>query len=240
MRSKQALFEEAAVFRGMRKSRFLDAVVAMRHGNIDGEELKYFDAMTPDEQHALAIGMLDLPQPLTMGSLSVGCAATVTGSDAAHDVVVDFTGAVDTQFTAPYDLTPVLITHSAVNGSEFKIRHEGIWQITGLMEAQTAASVRAAIGFDNALGDLSIDPVMTTRTVDMGLRIAAAADTDPIKLTSGPIVVQRLTAKDPLLAIVRMLASNNAGAGAADAAVAVALTYLKITRTGNIPRALAA
>lgn len=200
-----------------------------------------FDRCTPEEreQFELAIGILDIPQPSTMGASYLLQAATITGSDAAHDVVADFTGTTQILFDTPSNPVPVLATHSAVDGSTFKIQVEGVWVIGAKVHAQTAASVRAAVGIDNVLGDLSIDPVVTSRTLDVGLSISAGADTVPISLNSGPIVVTRNMAQDATLGIVRLLMSNNAGAGAADAAVLAALTQLWIKRLGNIPRAVA-
>lgn len=180
--------------------------------------------------------MLDIATPSTFGGLWVGQAAQVTGTDAANDVVGDFTGTVETLFDSPSVATPITATHSATLGSTFKINEEGEWLIELTVHAQTAASVRIGIGIDNVVGDLSIDPVPTSRTTRVGLSISAGADTVPIVLTSS-VLVTRNMAKDPTLGIVRALMSNNAGAGAADAAVLVALTQLRITRVGGIPRA---
>jgi hypothetical protein len=180
--------------------------------------------------------MLDIANPTTFGGLWVGQAATVTGSDAANDVVADFTGTVQTLFTSPSVSVPVLATHSATLGSTFKINEEGIWFIKAKVHAQTAASVRVGIGIDNVVGDLSIDPVPNSRIPDVGLSVSAAADTVPISVCAA-IVITRVVAKDPTLGLVRLLMSNNAGAGAADAAVLVALTQLSIIRIGDITRA---
>jgi hypothetical protein len=192
-----------------------------------------------DEQHGIAIGSLDIAQPNTLGGVWLGQAATVTGSDAANDVVADFTGTTQTLSTSPSIAVPVLATHSATLGSTFKAQAEGIWIAQATVMAQTIASVRIGLGLDNVVGDLSIDPVVTGRTLDVALSISAAADTVPVKVNTGPISITRNQAQDATLGIFRLLMSNNAGAGAADAAVAVALTCLQIKRAGNLPRAVA-
>jgi len=202
---------------------------------LDASLERYFAELAQDPE--LQIGMLDIGQAGTMGGMWVGQAAQVTGTDAANDVVADFTGTVETLFTTPSIAVPVLAAHSITLGSTFKIQAEGVWVLSATVHAQTAASVRIGIGIDNVVGDLSIDPVPTSRTLDVALSISAGADTVPMRVSSDPIVVTRNMALDPTLGIVRLLMSNNAGAGAADAAVLVALTQLRIKRLGNIPRA---
>lgn len=189
------------------------------------------------EDPEIQIGVLDIGQAFTLGGMWTGQAAQVTGTDAANDVVADFTGTVQILFDSPSIAVPVLAAHSITLGSTFKIQAEGIWQIDAIVHAQTAASVRVGVGMDNVVGDLSIDPVPTSRTFAVGLSISAAADTVPIHVSSGPVGVTRNMALDPTLGIVRLLMSNNAGAGAADAAVLVGLTQLMIKRLGNLPRA---
>jgi hypothetical protein len=191
-----------------------------------------------EEKHLLRIGVLDIDQPSTLGGLWAGQAAQVTGTDAANDVVADFTGTVQSLSTSPSIAVPVLATHSITLGSTFKCQTEGIWNANASVMAQTAASVRIGIGLDNVVGDLSIDPVVTTRTLDVKLSISAGADTVPLNVDSSMQGVTRNQANDPTLGIWRLLMSNNAGAGAADAAVLVALTSLRIRRAGNLPRAL--
>lgn len=208
-----------------------------------GEDLLHALATPEDrgrieEQHLIKIGSLDIEQPATLGGTWFAQAATVTGTDAANDVVGDFTGTVQSLSTSPSILVPVLATHSGTLGSTFKLQVEGIWIAALTTIAQTAASVRIGIGVDNVAGDLSIDPVVTTRTLDVKLSISAGADTVPIEANSKPFGCTRNMANDPALGIVRALQSNNAGAGAADAAVLVALSCMSIKRLGNIPRAL--
>lgn len=195
--------------------------------------------LPPAEDHRIQIGVLDIGQAATLGGQWLGQAAQVTGTDAANDVVADFTGTTETLYTHPSVLVPVLAAHSITLGSTFKIAMPGIWVLQAIVHAQTAASVRIGIGIDNVVGDLSIDPVLTTRTLAVGLSISAGADTVPIVVNSGPIVVTQNMAADATLGLVRLLMSNNAGAGAADAAVLVGLTQLWIKRSGNIPRAVA-
>lgn len=192
-----------------------------------------------DEDNRIQIGVLDIGQAATLGGMWVAQAAQVTGTDAANDVVADFTGTVETLFPHPSVPIPVIAAHSITLGSTFKIAMPGVWYLRAVVHAQTAASVRVGIGIDNVVGDLSIDPVPTSRTLAVGLSISAGADTVPIVVDSGPIVVTQNMAADATLGLVRLLMSNNAGAGAADAAVAVALTQLMIKRIGNIPRAVA-
>lgn len=192
-----------------------------------------------DEDKRIRIGILDIGQAATLGGQWLGQAAQVTGTDAANDVVADFTGTTETLFPHPSLAVPVIAAHSITLGSTFKIAMEGVWVLQAIVHAQTAASVRIGIGIDNVVGDLSIDPVLTTRTLAVGLSISAGADTVPIVANSGPIVVTRNQAMDATLGMVRLLMSNNAGAGAADAAVLVGLTQLFIKRLGNIPRAVA-
>lgn len=191
-----------------------------------------------EEQHLIRIGSLDIDQPGTMGGIWAGQAAQVTGTDAANDVVADFTGTVQSLSTTPSIAVPVLAAHSITLGSTFKIQAEGIWVAALSAHAQTAASVRIGIGVDNVVGDLSIDPVVTTRTLDVKLSISAGADTVPMEANSKPFGCTRNMANDATLGIVRGLMSNNAGAGAADAAVLVALSTMSIKRMGNLPRAL--
>lgn len=191
-----------------------------------------------EQMHLIRIGVLDIDQPNTLGGLWAGQAAQVTGTDAANDVVADFTGTVQSLSTSPSIAVPVLATHSITLGSTFKCQAEGIWLATASVMAQTAASVRIGIGLDNVVGDLSIDPVVTTRTPDVKLSISAGADTVPMNVQSGMQSITRNQSNDATLGIWRLLMSNNAGAGAADAAVLVALTSLRIHRAGNLPRAL--
>lgn len=193
------------------------------------------------QQYGIRIGALDIPQATSLGAVYVGQAAQVTGTDAANDVVADFTGTTTTNFGSPSVVIPITAVHSITLGSTFKIGVEGVWTVSARVMAQTAASVRIGIGIDNVVGDLSIDPVVTSgaeRTLDVALSIAAAADTVPMFVTSGPIVVTRAMAQSALLGIVRLLMSNNAGAGAADATIVTALTVLTLKRSGNIPRAM--
>lgn len=191
------------------------------------------------KQHQIQIGVLDNSQAATLGALYIGQAAQVTGTDAANDVVADFTGTVETLMGSASIPTPVVAAHSITLGSSFKIAASGVWVVQARVQAQTAASVRIGIAIDSVIGDLSIDPVVTPardRTMDVALSISVGADGVAMLVSSGPIVVSLNMAADPTLALVRLLMSNNAGAGAADASVAVAMTVLTLKRVGNIPR----
>lgn len=216
---------------------------ANRHGEcvaIEDEDL-IRAMLLPDEQRLIQIAgtKLDVAQPTSMGGLWVGQAATVTGSDAAHDVVGDFTGTTQTIQGSPSVAAPVVAAHSGTDGSTFKVAIEGIWIAGAAVMHQTASSARVAIGVDNVLGDLSIDPAATTRTWDVKTSISAGADTVPIACVTPPIVIPRDVAMDPTLGLFRLLQSNNAGAGMADTSVLVAQTQFRLYRLGNIPRAVA-
>lgn len=176
------------------------------------------------------------------GGWWTGLAATATGS--GNDVVADFTGSTQDLFEGvPSRVDPatpaIVAVHSAVNGSTFKVPLQGQYQAFALVQTQTAASVLAAIGLDNVVGDLTIDPPVISgaplRYLTRALRIAAAADSDPVLLTSRPFIVTRAMAFDPLLGILRLLLSNNAGAGAADATLLVAACSFGVFRIGEIP-----
>lgn len=180
--------------------------------------------------------MLDISTPTTFGGMWVGLDATPTGSDAAFDVVADFSGTTELLFTSPSIVVPVIATHSQTQGSTFKITAEGEWHVIADVTAQTAASVRAALSIDGIAAEFNVDPIYSSRTPSVKLRVATAADTDPITLVSGPIIIPRNVALNPAAGIVRLLLSNNAGAGAAATALVLPLTALRIVRGGNIPR----
>jgi hypothetical protein len=183
--------------------------------------------------------MADLifPQDNTFGGLWTGLDATPTGSDAAFDVVADFTGSTETLFTAPSDDTPVVATHSQTQGSTFKISQEGLWVVSLTVQHATASSLIAAIGIDNVAGELNADPpVENSRILRRGLSISAGADTVPVALTSAPFGVTDNMAKSASLGLVRVLLSNAAGAGAPAATLApLAAAALRITRIGSLP-----
>lgn len=201
----------------------------------------YDDALRRFGQDAIAIGSkLEVPQPSTMGGQWLGLDATPTGSNASEDVVADFTGSTATLFDTPSVAVPVLATHSQTVGSTFKIQTEGLWFGMGRVMAATAASIRAGIGIDNVAGDLSIDPVLTSRTLDAAISTSTTADVVPVLVQTGPVVVTRAIALAAASGIARLLLSNNAGAGATAASLApLAMGFVKLLRLGNIPRAMA-
>lgn len=177
------------------------------------------------------------PQPSTFGANFIGLDATPTGSDAANDVVADFTAATQVLFDAPSVAIPVTATHSQTLGSTFKINVEGIWVISARVQATGIASVLAGLGLDNVAGDLSIDPALPTsgRNLDRALSISAAADTVALSLISGPIGITRNQALSSTGGLVRLLLSNNAGAGAAAAALVLASCFICFRRIGDLP-----
>ena len=184
-----------------------------------------------------------IPQAATCGAIFTGLAAQVTGTDAANDVVADFTGATATQLGTPSVATPVTHNASITLGSRFHINIEGIWVVKARISHITASSVRAAIGVDNAPGDLSIDPVVPNGStfLDTALSIQLAADTSSIEVESDPFIITRAQAQDQVAQAtgnVRLLLSNNAGAGAADASIGTALTFIKFQRIGDVPSQL--
>lgn len=182
---------------------------------------------------------ITLVQPNTFGILAVGLDTTPTGSDASAIMVADFTGSTQTLFPTPSEPTPVLQTNSQTLGTTFKINRDGMYQVRATVQCQTAASVLAAIGLDNIAAELNTNPGPEgARILDRSLRIAAAADTDAVKLVSRIFAVTRPMATDPAQAIVRLLLSNNAGAGAAVASLAIAACTLTITRLGDVPAEL--
>lgn len=176
------------------------------------------------------------PQQGDVGGLWTGLDDTPTGSDATNAMVADFTGSVQTLFAPPSLAVPVLATHSETLGSTFKIRLEGMWVVAALVQAQTAASVGAAIGLDNIAAELNTATALrSARVKARGLRIAAAADTDPWQLITPPFAVTRNQAQNAALGIVRLLLNNNAGAGAAAAALVLAACDIIIVRVGDLP-----
>lgn len=178
------------------------------------------------------------PQMQTLGANFVGLeAATPTGTDAANDVVADFTGATALLFDAPSVAVPVLHTASVTLGSTFKIQLEGIWVVKARVVCITAATVVAGLNMDGAAADLNTDPGLPTtgRNLDRASRIAVAADQDSIELSSGPIIITRNLATSPTSALVRLLLSNGAGAGAAAASLSVANCFIMFRRIGDVP-----
>lgn len=183
------------------------------------------------------------PQANTVGAVFVGLAAQVTGSAAAFDVVADFTGATATQLGTPSVPTPVTHVPSATDGSRFHINLEGEWVVKARVSHITASSVRAAIGVDNPPGDLSIDPVPPNGTtiLDLALSVQLAADTSTLMVESDPFIITRAQAQDQVAQTtgnVRLLLSNNAGAGAADASIGTAISFIKFQRIGDVPSQL--
>lgn len=243
MRSKQAI-ARAIDPRHRHRDAFLALLTDDERRCLGRETLDMLEALDDRETFELKIGgpagVLDIPQPSSLGVLVFGLDATPTGTDPANDVVADFTGSTTTTFDSPSIATPVTVTHSQTLGSTFHPNVEGQWVFIGGVMCATAASVRGGAGFGNVAGDLSIDPAFTSRTLDVKVSISAAADTVPMHVESGPQIVTRAMALDQTLGLFRLLLSNNAGAGATAASLApLALGHIKLLRIGNIPRALA-
>lgn len=180
------------------------------------------------------------PQAQAFGAVFVGLDATPTGSDATADVVADFTGATATLLDSPSVAIPVIHTPSQTLGSTFKIVTEGIWRISARVQAQTAASVLAGLNIDGLAADFAIDPQQPdgTRRLDRALSISAGADSVPMQV-SAEVVISRGMAQDPALGIVRLLLSNNAGAGAAAGSLLLASCFIQFKMIGAIPQSLA-
>jgi hypothetical protein len=243
MRSKQAI-AHAIDPRHRHRDGFLSLLTDDERRCLTTPTRDMLDALDDRERFELKIagpaGVLDIPQPTTLGILISGLDATPTGTDAANDVVADFTGGTLVNFDNPSVATPVTHTPSQTLGSTFHPNVEGIWVMIGGFMSATAASTRGGAGFGNVAGDLSIDPAFTSRTLDVKISISAAADTVPVHVETGPQVVTRAMSQDPTLGLFRLLLSNNAGAGATAASLApLAQAHVKILRMGNIPRALA-
>jgi hypothetical protein len=179
--------------------------------------------------------------PNDASAIFVGLDATPTGSDAANDVVADFTGATAivtaAQIAGP--TPPIVHTPSQTLGSTFKIPSRGLWLVEARVHAVSAAgavSVRAGLSLDAVVGDLSIDPVVNARTRDVALKtfVAGAGDTTPV-LVSMIAAVTAAMAADAALGIVRLLLSNGAGAGAAAATLNLPLAALSFTRLSDLP-----
>lgn len=176
------------------------------------------------------------PQQNDLGGLWTGLDDTPTGSDASAIMVADFTGSAQTLFVAPSLAVPVTAVHSETLGSTFKLNLEGMWVAAAMVQCQTAASVGAAIGFDNVAGELNTATALRSARVKARmLRTAAAADTDPVMLVTPPFVCTRNQAQNPALGIVRVLLNNNAGAGAAAAALVLPACDLILLRIGELP-----
>lgn len=182
------------------------------------------------------------------GAVFTGLDATPTGTDPSADVVADFTGATSGTLSGIPSfnpaLPPVLHTPSQTLGSTFKINAWGIWQACAWVQAQTAASVLAAINLDGIAADLNADPVQIAaapaRQMGRGLWIGAAAgDSSPIALSSRQFIITKRMAQTASLGIVRLLLSNNAGAGAAAASLLLASCSFGLVRVGEIPAHLA-
>jgi hypothetical protein len=171
------------------------------------------------------------------GAQFVGLDDTPTGSDAAFDVVADFTGATETQFTGnPSNQAPITAVHSEVNGSTFKIGVRGKWLIQMEVPVATAATVQAAINLDGIAADFAADPASAnTRNLSIGRVLGTAATSDTIMLSAVAIVTQDV-ALAAATGIVRILLSNGAGAGATAASLAVlANARLIFTWVGDVP-----
>lgn len=173
------------------------------------------------------------------GAQFVGLDATPGGSDAAFDAVLDFTGSAQTDFTAdPSDAAPIDPTHSQTQGSSFKISTRGVWAVSMEVAAATAATVALGINVDGAAADFdaATTTFTTTRMIARSLLINAAADTVLTTLT-GLIYVTADMAASPTQAIVRFLATNNAG-GPAPAATLAPLAGARVVfqRIGDAPQ----
>jgi len=180
-----------------------------------------------------------LPQASSFGALYVGLDGTPTGTDASNVVVADFTGAVTTLQTAPSAPSPVTAFHSQTLGSRFHVDVDGMWLVRARVHAQTAASVRAAIGLDNVAADLLANPLAPNFSTirDTALRIAAGADTDAMMLAA-IVPITRDMANQQISGTsgnVRLLLSNNTAAGAAAAALNLPLCWISVERIFDIP-----
>lgn len=163
-----------------------------------------------------------------------GLDATPTGTDPANDVVADFTGGTVVQegggILAPD--TAVVHTPSQTLGSTFAIRVRGLWHVRACVQMQTAAAVIAALSLDAAAGELNADPVLSDRIRSRGqVTQAAAGDLVAINLDMVVGVRQDAAAAG---ALVRLLLSNAAGAGAAAASLVLPQCCLELTRIADL------
>lgn len=164
------------------------------------------------------------------GALIVGLDATPTGSDAGSDVVADFTGSTATQFGDQSQATPITIVNSQTAGSTFKINTRGVWEVKAEVPVATAATVLAAINLDG-VGDGGADPTaLNTRNRAFARWVGTAAGEADTKMLAANILVTQTMADDAAQAIVRLLLSNGAGAGATAASLAV-LANARLTFT---------
>lgn len=177
------------------------------------------------------------PQSDSVGALFVGVEA-VTPTGTVNVTVADFTGTTEILRAAPSVAIPVTHAPSITAGSRFHINIEGQWLVRARVTAQTAASVRAAIGYDNVAGDLIANPLPPNFTTyrDMALRIAAAGDTDPMHLEA-LISVTRDQAQDQVAQAtgnVRLFLSNNTAAAPAAASINAPFTWISFERIGDL------
>lgn len=172
-----------------------------------------------------------------VGAQFVGLDDTPTGSDPTADVVADFTGATETQFTGNVsNQVPIVATHSETLGSTFKIGIRGKWNIRAEIPVATAAQVNAAINVDGLAADFATDPAsVNVRNFSIGRVLGAAATTDTIMLSADVVITQDV-ALSAATGMVRILLGNGAGAGATAASLAVlANARVIFTWIGDVP-----
>lgn len=172
-----------------------------------------------------------------VGAQFVGLDDTPTGSDPTADVVADFTGATETQFTGNVsNQVPIVATHSETLGSTFKIGVRGKWNIRAEIPVATAAQVNAAINVDGLAADFATDPAsVNVRNFSIGRVLGAAATTDTIMLSADVVITQDV-ALSAATGMVRILLGNGAGAGATAASLAVlANARVIFTWIGDVP-----
>lgn len=166
-----------------------------------------------------------------------GLDATPTGSDAANDVVADFTGATIEQEGGGILAADTAVVHtpSQTLGSTFAIRVRGLWLVTATVQCQTAASVVAGLSLSSPAGELNTDPVLSSSIRDRGRSTSVAADQVPIKLSMLVAVRQDAAASTAAGALVRLLLSDAAGAGAAAASLVLPQCQIELARLADLP-----
>lgn len=177
------------------------------------------------------------PQGADVGGRWIGVDATPTGTNPANDVVVDWTGSTQRLFAAPSVPVPVIAMHSQTLGSTFKIALEGIWWARSRFNCPVGALIAMGMTLDAAGADLNTDPFVTSDTILDVCTNGANGFMAPY-VDSGPMVITRRMALDPTLAMVRVLASNLAGAGVDPAGLFLTNTYVVIKRIGDVPAQL--
>lgn len=173
-----------------------------------------------------------------IGLRMTGLDATPTGSDAADDVVADFTGSTVTQSPPSGSANLFTVTHSQTVGTVIRAvpGAEGKYLVRFTVVAQTAATVFAGVSLDANAAARNTNPLLTNLTM-MGAsqRIAAAADTDTNEVTAHVDITQEMV-NDPssLRGAIRMHLSNGADAGAAAAALVLTAASVDIIYLGPL------